>query len=294
MTLKAVVLWNEPNNLSHWDFTLDPDWSIYAQMVRWGAYEFRSSTPHVKVVLGGIAPIDPTFMDRMVNLHGLKDHVDAVAIHGFPFDWHLWPIDEWPARVAEIRAVTDLPIWATEVGTSSFGAEEVQEIGLKKTMSLLPPLVDEIFWYSLFDLPHSRDATTRHKQAEGSSYYRHFHFGLLTADGRPKLALRHFPPECGLVQWLHLGDHALVDATVRWLRELGVRSIRTGLSWGDSCLPGAFDFFDYMMRALEPFDVTATLCFTPPSRGLRADHTSPPVDPGEFAYFCQQVARRYA
>jgi beta-xylosidase len=293
MTLRAVMLWNEPNNLSHWDYTLDPEWATYAQMVRWSAAELRREAPDLTVVLGGIAPIDPKFMDRMVNLHGLKGDVDAVAIHGFPFDWHLWPIDQWPDRVAEIRAVTDLPIWATEVGTSSFGCEEVQEIGLKKTIDLLPPLVEEIFWYSLFDLPHTRDATTRHKQAEGSSYYRHFYFGLLTADGVPKLALRHFPPEWGLVQWIHLGDHEQLDRTVSWLKRLGVRSLRTGLSWGDSYAPGGWEFFDQMMSALDPFDVTATLCFTPPSRGLRPDHTSPPADPGEFAYFCQQVARRY-
>lgn len=269
-----------------------PRW--YAQMVRWGAEEIRREAPGLTTVLGGIAPIDPVFMDRLVNLHGLKDVVDAVAIHGFPFDWHLWPIDEWPARVAEVRAVTSLPIWATEVGTSSFGCEEVQEIGLKKTIDLLPSLVDEIFWYALFDLPQTRDATTRHKQAEGSSYYRHFHFGLLTSDGQPKLALRHFPPDWGLVQWLYLNDYELVDATVSWLKRLGVRSVRTGLSWGDSFSHGAYDFFDHVMRALAPFDVTATLCFTPPSRGVRPDHTSPPVDPGEFAYFCRQVARRYA
>ncbi|MDQ3702633.1 MAG: beta-xylosidase, partial [Chloroflexota bacterium] len=33
--------------------------------------------------------------------------------------------------------------------------------------------------------------------------------------------------------------------------------------------------------------------FTPPSRGIRPHHTSPPVDPGEFAYFCHQVLQRY-
>ena len=291
--LKAVMLWNEPNNLSHWDYTLDPGWSCYAQMVRWGAYEAHRERPDLTVVLGGIAPIDPAFMDLTVNQQGLKDHVNAVAIHGFPFDWHLWPIDEWPERVCEIRAVTDLPIWATEVGTSSFGCDDVQVIGLQKTAELLPSVVDELFWYSLFDLPLARGATTRHKEAEGSSYYRHFYFGLLKADGTPKVALSHFPPEWGLVQWIHLNEEALLDATVAWLTRLGVRSVRTGLSWGDSHVPGAWEFFDRMMRALGAFDVTATLCFTPPSRGLRPDHTSPPQDPAEFAYFVQQVVRRY-
>ena len=30
--------------------------------------------------------------------------VDAVAVHGFPLDWNHWQIDEWPAKLAEIRA----------------------------------------------------------------------------------------------------------------------------------------------------------------------------------------------
>ena len=31
--IEAIMFWNEPNNKSHWDFQLDPDWSQFAQMV---------------------------------------------------------------------------------------------------------------------------------------------------------------------------------------------------------------------------------------------------------------------
>jgi beta-xylosidase len=291
--LASVMLWNEPNNLSHWDFTLDPDWSHFAQMVRWAAGAIRAENRDLTTVLGGIAPIDPDFVELLMCHHGLEEVVDAVGIHCFPFDWHTWQLHEWPGRVAAVRAKTARPVWATEVGMSSFGCEEVQLLGLRKTKEILPALVDAIQWYSLFDLAQARDATTRHKQAEGSSYYRHFYFGLLTEHGRPKLALREFPPEWGLCQWFQFEDRELVDATARWLRRLGVTQVRTGLSWAESHLPGAWDFFDYVMRALAPLEVTATLCFTPPTRGVRPDHTSPPLDAGEFAYFCQQVVRRY-
>ena len=57
--------------------------------------------------------------------------VDVVAVHGFPLDWNLWPIHDWPDKVAEIEAVTDKPVWVTEVGVGSFGAEEVQEFGAR-------------------------------------------------------------------------------------------------------------------------------------------------------------------
>jgi len=32
--IEAVMLWNEPNNLSHWDRSLDPDWALFAEMIR--------------------------------------------------------------------------------------------------------------------------------------------------------------------------------------------------------------------------------------------------------------------
>ena len=253
----------------------------------------RREAPGIDVVLGGIAPIDPDFVALIMHQHALESELDVVAVHGFPFDWHLWQIEEWPQRVAEVRAVTRRPIWATEVGVSSFGCEEVQALGLRKTVQILPPLVDQVFWYSLFDLHHNRPAETRHRESEGSAYYRHFSFGLLTDSGRPKLALREFPPDLGICQWLHLHDREQLEATITWLKRLGVRAVRTGVSWADWHAPGALEFYDDVMRALDPFEVTLTLCFTPPSRGIRPHHTSPPVDPGEFAHFCAQVVRRY-
>jgi len=51
-------------------------------------------------------------------------------VHGFPLDWNLWQIGEWPAKVVEIETLVEVPVWVTEVGVSSFGAEEVQAWGL--------------------------------------------------------------------------------------------------------------------------------------------------------------------
>jgi beta-xylosidase len=179
---------------------------------------------------------------------------------------------------------------------SSFGAEEVQEWGLRRTAELLLGLAPRVHWYSLFDLPRAWPATTRHREAEGSSYYRHFYMGLLREDGTPKLALRHFEgfaPEMGICQWFHFEDPRL-DGAVEWLRRLGVKRLRTGLSWADSYRPGWEAWFDRQMRALEPFEVTVTYCFTPEHRGVRPHHTSPPREPDEFAEFCARMTRRYA
>ena len=292
--IEAVKFWNEPNNKSHWDPEVDPGWVKYAQMVNLATAAVRAESPDLTRVLGGISPIDPGFIQCLAG-QGVLAGVDAVAVHGFPLDWNHWQIDEWPARIAEIEAVTHLPVWVTEVGVSTFGAEEVQEFGLKRTAQLLSGRVPRVHWYSLYDLPKAWPATTRHREAEGSSYYRHFHMGLLREDGTPKLACRHFAdytPEFGICQWFHFEDPRLEDA-VRWLKKLGVKKLRTGLSWADSYRPDADAWFDRQMLALDDFDVTLTFCFTPEHRGIQQHHTSAPQVPQEYADFCAKYVRRY-
>ncbi|MBX6741478.1 MAG: beta-xylosidase [Acetobacteraceae bacterium] len=293
--IEAVMIWNEPNNKSHWDPAIDPDWSMFAEMANCAGQAIRAEHSTLPRVLGGISPIDPSFILNMAG-RGVLAHVDAVAIHGFPLDWNLWSIHAWPGKIEEIRAVTDLPIWISEVGVSSFGAEEVQEWGLRRTAELLIGHAPRIHWYSLYDLPRAWEATTRHKEAEGSSYYRHFHMGLLREDGTLKPALEEFArhaPAMGLCQWFHFEDHRLADA-VAWMKRLGVRYLRTGLSWADSFRPNALAWFDRQMEVLRDFDVTVTFCFTPEHRGIAPHHTSPPLVKEEFAEFCAAMVRRYA
>ncbi len=49
--VEAVMLWNEPNNLSHWDFHLDPDWKKFASMVIAAAKAIRNINPGITIVL---------------------------------------------------------------------------------------------------------------------------------------------------------------------------------------------------------------------------------------------------
>ena len=294
--IDSVMFWNEPNNKSHWDPAIDPDWATYAEMTTLAGRAVAEVNPDLTRVLGGISPIDPLFVQGMNN-RGVLDHVDVIALHGFPLDWNLWPIGEWPDRIAEIEAVVPRhQVWVTEVGVGSFGAEEVQVFGIERTAKLLVGRVPRAYWYSLFDLPKEWEATTRHREAEGSSYYRHFYMGLIRADGTPKPALARYRPYAdtmGLMQWFHFEDPRLDDA-VRWFRELGVRHVRTGLSWADSFRPGALDWFDRQMEALAEFDVMVTFCFTPEHLGVEPHHTSPPREIEGFAEFCASMVERYA
>lgn len=293
--IEAVKIWNEPNNKSHWDPNLDPEWDLFARMTRMAGRAIAAENGGVTRVLGGMSPIDPDFIRRL-EAHGALDEIDVIAVHGFPLDWNLWPIDDWPAKIREIRAVTDKPVWVTEVGVSSFGSEEVQAWGVRKTAELLIGKAPRIHWYGLYDLPRTWEATTRHKEAEGSSYYRHFHMGLLREDGSPKPALAAYAPyaaEMGLCQWFHFEDRRL-DEAAGVMRRLGVKHLRTGLSWADSYRPGAQAWFDRQMEALADFAVTVTFCFTPEHRGIEPHHSSPPQVAEEFAEFCAAMVRRHA
>jgi beta-xylosidase len=292
--IEAVVLWNEPNNLSHWNFRLDPGWEQFATMSKLASAAIKRVNPEMPVVLGGVSSCDCDFL-RLMAKHGVMEYVDAVGVHGFPLDWNHWQLNDWPARIAEAREVSGKPVWALEVGVSSFGAEEVQEFGLARSIELLRGRVERLHWYSLFDLPPSWPAETRHKEAEGSAYYRHYYLGLVRADGTEKPAAKLFPTDgsVGFCQWFHFEDPRLQDA-VTWMKDHGVEYLRTGLSWADWFRPNAVDWFDRQMEALAPFRVALTLCFTPPHLGVEEHHTSPPRNLEGFAEFAAWAMERYA
>ncbi len=167
-------------------------------------------------MLGGISPIDPAFLRNMAD-QGVLEHVDVVARARLPARLEpLAPSTSGRTSSREIQAVTSLPVWVTEVGVSTFGAEEVQEFGLRRTAELLlRPGRRASTGTASTICPARWPATTRHREAEGSSYYRHFYMGLLREDGTPKPAAAQFAeyaPAMGICQWFHFEDHRLDDA----------------------------------------------------------------------------------
>src|SRR5260370_13350838 len=75
--VEAVMLWNEPNNLSHWDFQVDPDWKLFAGMISAAAREIRKVNPDLTIALGGLSPVDPNFV-KLLGSYGALDQVDVV------------------------------------------------------------------------------------------------------------------------------------------------------------------------------------------------------------------------
>ena len=73
-----------------------------------------------------------------------------------------------------------------------------------------------------------------------------------------------------------------------------VHASRTGVSWADSFRPNAQHWFDRQMGALEEFETTMTLCFTPEHLGVAPHYTSPPKRREDFAEFAAWAVARYA
>jgi beta-xylosidase len=287
--IEAVMLWNEPNNLSHWDRSLDPDWALFAEMVGVAAERLGNVAPGLTRVLGGISPIDPHFLHNVLS-RGLDQVIDVVAVHGFPLDWNRWHFTEWPARLEAVRAAAGgKPVWATEVGASSLVTQTLQAWALDAILEQITPHAERVFWYALMDLPERWEAVTRHRGGEGTAYYRHFRMGVYGADGQPKAAAARLadwaPRDVGVCEWVYWREQSRFERMLRLLAELGIRRVRTGIGWADWDRPGAIEWFDTVMAALAPFDITLTLCFTPARAGRAPHHTSPPTNQSDFADF---------
>jgi beta-xylosidase len=295
--IEAVMLWNEPNNLSHWDRFQDPGWELFSEMICQAGERLARIAPGLPRVLGGISPIDPLFIHNLFS-HGVGEAIDVVAVHGFPLDWNRWHLSEWPRRIQTIRDISGgKPVWATEVGASSIVSPALQAWAVDATLEQLLPSAERVYWYALMDLPERWEAVTRHRTSEGSAYYRHFRMGVYEACGRPKPAAARLaswaPHGVGVCEWVYWQEAERFERMLVQLRELGIRRLRTGIGWADWDRPGALEWFDSVMQRLEPFEVTLTLCFTPARAGRMPHHTSPPIHLSDFADFCEVILRRY-
>jgi CDP-paratose 2-epimerase len=176
-----VELWNEPNNYIEWDWTVDPEWKIFAEMV--GGAAACASKLGVQAVLGGMSPFDPNWLDLMFK-RGALEHVDVIGVHGFPGTWEaVW--EGWDVHVDRVQEVIDQHgasqrIWVTEAGYSTWAHDE---FGQCKTLTdLAQAPAERVYWYSLEDLSPEHDTLDGFHCDE-----RAYHFGLRRHGGEPKL-----------------------------------------------------------------------------------------------------------
>ena len=52
-----IQLWDQPNKVSEWDRTLDPDWNVFCHMIGGAAYWMQQRGK--RTLLAGMSPFDP-------------------------------------------------------------------------------------------------------------------------------------------------------------------------------------------------------------------------------------------
>lgn len=192
--IRAIELWNEPNNGYKWDFLrTDPGWRKFARMIRGASDVLRGRG--ITAVLGGMIPVDPHWL-RLMREQGALESIDVVAIHGFPemwwrdhpnWEWHRdW--HGWQHKLDLVRSVTgSLPIWITETGLATIDLDTRRRSrhALQRSMLLKAACAsaDRVYWYSLIDLDPRREAIEGFHVDENE-----YHLGLVEHAGPRKPA----------------------------------------------------------------------------------------------------------
>lgn len=97
----------------------------------------------------------------------------------------------------------------------------------------------------------------------------------------------------GICQWFHYEDYESVERTVDLLKELGVRHLRTGISWADFHRPRGAEWYEWQMSQLADFDVLLSIWHTPPSLAEGECCNGPPRRLSDYASFVGQAIREF-
>jgi CDP-paratose 2-epimerase len=102
-------------------------------------------------------------------------------------------------------------------------------------------------------------------------------------------------PVIGVCQWFHYEAYDDVDEAISLLHDLGVRHLRTGISWADYHRPGGKTWYDWQMARLREagLDVLLSIWHTPPSLAEAPRCAAPPRRLEDYAEFVGQMIIEY-
>lgn len=109
----------------------------------------------------------------------------------------------------------------------------------------------------------------------------------------PSASLVPLRERLGVCQWFHHEDTAGLERALRWLRRLGVRHLRTGISWADYHLPGGAAWYERVFAELAEFELLVSVWHTPPSLSEDGRCSAPPRRLRDFADFIDLVIERH-
>jgi polysaccharide biosynthesis protein PslG len=194
--ISSWEIWNAPDSRDHWRGTT----ADYVKLLQTGAAAVRRGDPAAKVVLGGLAG-NVDFLRAVMA--AAASSIDVVSLHAYFETWSAEPLERLPGYVAEVAEVVSRaggrPLWLAEMGysshrlgaivsssyTAAFSHEhtalfQAQALVRMMTLALSIPQVSLVSWYELKDSP---------ADAEVVNDSNNRHFGVISADHRPKPAL---------------------------------------------------------------------------------------------------------
>tara|TARA_R110002020_G_scaffold154714_2_gene334923 strand:- start:73230 stop:75263 length:2034 start_codon:yes stop_codon:yes gene_type:complete len=102
-------------------------------------------------------------------------------------------------------------------------------------------------------------------------------------------------PVIGILEWFRPGEYEEVKNAIADLKNIGIKNLRTGISWADWYVEGTQEWYDWMFEQLHQNEIEILPCFlyTPPSIGVVAKTSSPPKYLKAYADFIDVMITRY-
>jgi CDP-paratose 2-epimerase len=101
-------------------------------------------------------------------------------------------------------------------------------------------------------------------------------------------------PMVGIVEWFRPGQYQEVKEAIKDFGKLGIKHLRTGISWAEWHVEGNEEWYDWLFPELaKHVNVLPCFLYTPPSLGISPKVSSPPKNPKDFADFVDVIITRY-
>lgn len=163
--VSAWEVWNEQNITGFW--MPGPDPAAYLNLLAAASPAIRSADPAATVVMGGVAGLDPSYLDNCLKL-GAAQYVDAIAYHPYPEtlkmgdytpqEANIRYIDQFVRNLISKYTTKPLQVWLTEFGwttttTRPPGVDEQTQASylLRMLINQAGCSSDRIIYYDLFD-----------------------------------------------------------------------------------------------------------------------------------------------
>src|SRR5437763_606385 len=101
-------------------------------------------------------------------------------------------------------------------------------------------------------------------------------------------------PVIGLVEWFTPGEFERVEQVLASLRALGVKELRTGVSWADWYTSEGDGWYAWLLPQLaKQVEILPCFLYTPPSLGMVPKYSSPPQTAKSYGDFIDVMITRF-